>query len=397
MAEPTCWMDLETPAALVDVDRMAANLKKVAEYCGKWGISYRPHAKTHKSADLARKQMAVGAVGMTVATAREAEVMAGACKDILLAYPPTGNSRLGRLLSLPEDIRISVALDSSEALRGMAQGARQAGREVGVLVEVDMGMGRVGVQSIAQTLALAREAANTEGVRYGGMLLYPGHIRQPAGEQLPAIQALTARLTTLLETLSAAGLPPAVVSGGSTPTLFNSHLMTGVTEVRPGTWIFNDRTTALLEACDWTECAYSVLATIVSTSVPGQAVVDAGSKALAKEEVRATLNDPDLATGFGCVLDHPELRVKALSEEHGVIDLSNSSWQPQIGDLVRIVPNHVCVSVNLQDRLWQIRGEAVLGHWQVEARGHPTGDEHGSPPFSTEPLRTTTPRRWPAP
>ena len=144
--------------------------------------------------------------------------------------------------------------------------------------------------------------------------------------------------------------------------------MAGVNEVRPGTGIFNDRTTALLDACAWTDCAYSVLATVVSTSIPGQAVVDAGSKALAKEEVRASLQDPDLATGYGCVLDEPDLRVTALSEEHGVIDLRGSSWRPNPGDLVRIVPNHVCVSVNLHQRLWQVQGEKVLGYWDVEAR-----------------------------
>jgi D-serine deaminase-like pyridoxal phosphate-dependent protein len=145
--------------------------------------------------------------------------------------------------------------------------------------------------------------------------------------------------------------------------------MTGVTEVRPGTGIFNDRTTALLDACAWTDCAYSVLATVISTSTPDQAVIDAGSKVLAKEEVRATFGNPAHAAGFGCVLDNPELRVTALSEEHGVIDLRASSWRPSVGDLVRIIPNHVCVSVNLNEHLWQVQGERVLGSWKVEARG----------------------------
>ena len=370
MAEPTCWMELETPTALVDVDRMTANLRKVADYCRTWGIAYRPHAKTHKSPELARAQLSAGAVGITVATPREAEVMATVCPDILVAYPPAGRARLGRLLSLPPETRLSVALDSREALQGLARAARAMGREVTVLIEVDMGMGRVGVQSTPDAARLGQEASETAGIRYGGILLYPGHIRIPTGEQLPAIRALTGRLAALLDALSGAGLPARVVSGGSTPTLFQSHLMTGVTEVRPGTWIFNDRTTALLDACHWTECAYSVLATVVSTSVPGQVVVDAGSKVLAKEEVRATFRDLQVASGFGCVLDRPELRVTALSEEHGVIDLADSPWGPSVGEMVRIVPNHVCVSVNLQDRLWQVQGERVLGYWPVEARGH---------------------------
>lgn len=373
MVEPACWMDLETPAALVDVDRMTANLRRVGAYCRKWEISYRPHVKTHKSPELARAQLAAGAVGVTVATPREAEVMARVCQDILVAYPPVGEARLRRLLGLPVETRLSVALDSSDALQGLARGASARSREITVLIEFDMGMGRVGVQRVSEALRLAREASDSPGARYGGILIYPGHIRTPKSEQLPAIQSLKNRLATLLDALSSAGLPPMVVSGGSTPTLFHSHLMPGVTEVRPGTWIFNDRTTALLNACHWTECAYTVLATVVSTSIPGQVVVDAGSKAVAKEEVRATFKDPSVAVGFGCVLDHPELRVKALSEEHGVIELADSGWTPRVGELVRIVPNHVCVSVNLQDRLWQVQGERVLGHWNVEARGHSQG------------------------
>jgi D-serine deaminase-like pyridoxal phosphate-dependent protein len=325
--------------------------------------------KTHKSSILAQKQLSVGAIGVTVATPREAEVMATVVNDILLAYPPFGRTKLARLLSLPEDVRLTVALDSSEALAGLAAEARKRGREVGVLVEMDVGMGRVGVGGVEAVLRLAKEAASTKGVRYRGVLLYPGHIRISSHAQGPLIEALNADLKTRLDALSAAGLSPEIVSGGSTPTFFRSHEMRSVTEVRPGTGIFNDRTTALLDACDWTECAYSVLATVVSRSVPGHAVVDAGSKALAKEEVRATFTDPNLAAGFGCVLDQPNLRVTALSEEHGTIDLRNSDWSPRPGDLVRIVPNHVCVSVNLQERLWQVRGERVLGAWEVEARG----------------------------
>ncbi|MFH1763070.1 MAG: hypothetical protein ABIF09_02655 [Gemmatimonadota bacterium] len=165
-------------------------------------------------------------------------------------------------------------------------------------------------------------------------------------------------------------MAPEVVSGGSTPTFPRSHEVAGVTEVRPGTGIFNDRTTALLEACAWTDCAYSVLATVVSTSVPGQVVVDAGSKALAKEEIRAVFSDPEIAAGYGCLLDQPDLRVTALSEEHAIIELGDGSWRPRPGDLVRVVPNHVCVSVNLQVRLWQVSGDEVLGWWEVEARRH---------------------------
>lgn len=369
LADGRCPEEIETPAALVDVERMRANLKSAGDYCRKWGLSYRPHAKTHKSTALALEEMGVGAVGLTVATPREAEVMAPVTDDLLMAYPPFGSARLARLLALPEGVRLSVGLDSPEALRGLAEEARRRGREVGVLLEVDVGLRRVGLQSIGDTLRLAEEVVETRGVRYRGIMFYPGHIRVTRCQQTPAIRALSQKLGALLDALRASGLEPEVVSGGSTPTFFRSHEMAGVTEVRPGTGIFNDRTTALLGGCAWTECAYSVLATVVSTSVPGQVVVDAGSKALAKEEIRATFPDPAVAAGYGCVLDEPGLRVTSLSEEHGVIELGDSPWRPRPGDVVRIVPNHVCVSVNLFERLWQIQGDRAVGFWEVEARG----------------------------
>jgi D-serine deaminase-like pyridoxal phosphate-dependent protein len=153
-----------------------------------------------------------------------------------------------------------------------------------------------------------------------------------------------------------------VVSGGSTPTLWRAHEVPGLTEIRPGTNIFNDRTTAVVGACSWDECAYSVLATVVSTSVPGQVVVDAGAKALAKEELRGE------GGGFGCLLGRPEIVVKGLSEEHGVLDLSGTDWRPRVGEQVRIVPNHVCVSVNLHERLWGVEGERVVERWEIAGR-----------------------------
>jgi D-serine deaminase-like pyridoxal phosphate-dependent protein len=367
--EPHSFHDLETPAALVDVERLQANLASAGAYCRRWGLHYRPHAKSHKSSELALKQVEAGAVGVAVATPREAEVMAGVVDDVLVAYPLFGGTKLARLLAVPDGVRLSVALDSTEALSCLAAAARGSAREVGVLVEIDVGLRRVGLQTIDQTLRLAAEAARTRGVHYRGIAFYPGHIRVPVPEQTAAIQALSQRLEHYLEALAAAGLEPEIVSGGSTPTLPRSHEIEGMTEIRAGTAIFNDRTTALLGACAWTECAYSVLATVVSTSVPGQAVVDAGSKALAKEEVRASFQDPGSASGFACVLDRPDLRVTALSEEHGVIDLKGSDWRPRPGDLVRVVPNHVCVSVNLFEKLWQLRGDRIVGQWRVEARG----------------------------
>jgi D-serine deaminase-like pyridoxal phosphate-dependent protein len=361
--DPRTTDALQTPAAVVDVERMHANLHRAAEYCRAHGLAWRPHAKTHKSPALAAEQVRAGAVGVTVATPREAEVMAGAAGDLLLAYPPIGRAKLDRLMALPEHVRLTVGLDSAEALRGLAEAARAAGRTVGVLVETDAGMGRVGVQSAGDAVALARAAAEAEGVEYRGLMFYPGHVRERVREQDAALRTLSERLGRTLDALHGAGVGPAVVSGGSTPTFWRSHEVAGVTEVRPGTNIFNDRTTAEIGACGWDECAYAVLATVVSTSVPGQAVVDAGSKALSREEIRAD------APGYGALLDRPEVVVKGVSEEHGLLDLSRTDWRPRIGERVRIVPNHVCVSVNLQERLYAVRGDEVVDAWDVAARG----------------------------
>jgi D-serine deaminase-like pyridoxal phosphate-dependent protein len=354
---------LETPAALVDVDRMAANLRRAAEYCRAHGLAWRPHAKTHKTPELAAEQVRMGAVGVTVATPREAEVMASRVDDILLAYPPFGASKLERLMRLPERVRLTVGLDSPEALGALADAARAAGRTVGVLVELDAGMGRVGLASAEHAVELAQRASDAPGVEYRGIMFYPGHIRGPVAEQDAALAALNARLGERLEALERAGLRPGTVSGGSTPTFWRSHEVAGLTEVRPGTNIFNDRTTAEIGACGWNECAYSVLATVVSTAVPGQAVVDAGSKALAREELRAE------GGGYGALLDRPEVVVKGVSEEHGLLDLSATDWRPRVGDRVRIVPNHVCVSVNLQERLVGVRGEEGVAEWEIAGRG----------------------------
>lgn len=356
--------EIETPAPLVDLERVRANLERVSRYCSAHGLTWRPHVKTHKSPELAAEQRRMGAVGVTVATPREAETMVCAVDDVLLAYPPVGTSKLRRLMELaPFPTRLAVALDSSVVLRGLDRSAHESGREVDVLVELDVGMGRLGVQSPADAVALAREAAGLNHVRYRGLLFYPGHIREPLPEQGSALRRLSETLARFLGALAEAGLPPETVSGGSTPTLWRSHEIGGITEVRPGTNIFNDRTTAAIGACAWDECAYSVLSTVVSTSVSGQAVIDAGSKALSREELRGP------GGGYGALLDRPEVTVRTLSEEHGMLELSGTRWRPRVGERVRVVPNHVCVSVNLSERLFGVEGGGLIRSWPVAGRG----------------------------
>jgi D-serine deaminase-like pyridoxal phosphate-dependent protein len=353
----------ETPIPLVDLDRLERNLDRMAGYARAHNLSLRPHTKTHKSPWIAAEQIARGAVGLTCATLLEAEVMAEVSDNLLLAYPPVGEAKLQRLLSLPQSCDITVALDSAAVAERLAAAAHQRDRPVGVLVELDLGMRRIGVQVVEQAVELARLLARLSPLVFRGIAFYPGHIRQPTGSQAPELQRLRGALQSAIQAFDRAGMQPEIVSGGSTPTVWNTHEIDGVTEIRPGTYVYNDRITAQLGACDWNDCALTILATVVSTSVAGQAVIDAGSKALGREPAEGG------GDGYGALLDRPEIVLRRLSEEHGILDLSQTSWRPVVGEQVRVVPNHVCIAVHLHEQVYGIRGSQVETTWPVKARG----------------------------
>lgn len=359
------FSELETPAPVVDLDRLAANIARAARYAADHQLGLRPHIKTHKSPRLAADQLRAGAVGLTCATPYEAEVMSAVADDLLLAYPPVGPLRARRLAGLPEHVRLTVALDSAAAVDDLATAARAADREIGAYVELDLGMHRVGLPVVDDAIALARRVRDAKPLRFAGIAFYPGHIRESVDSQDAKLASLGSALGEALETFDRAGLHPDAVSGGSTPTMWRTHELPGVTEFRPGTYIFNDRTTAEIGACDWNDCAFTVLATVVSTAVPGQAVIDAGSKALGREPLRGASGDG----GFGSLLEHPEVTVKSMSEEHGILDLGASSWKPAVGERVRVIPNHVCIVVHLNDIVYGTRGSRPETSWPVTARG----------------------------
>ncbi|MFN2398091.1 MAG: alanine racemase [Gemmatimonadaceae bacterium] len=287
-ALPLSLYELETPVPVVDLDRMACNLDRMASYARQHGLDLRPHTKTHKSPRIAAEQVERGAVGLTCATVREVEVMGEVTTDILMAYPPVGAAKLRRLMEVDNNVRLSVALDSGEALDQLATAASESGRVVGVLVELDLGMRRVGVSSVTEAIRLARSVTSKPSLKYAGVAFYPGHIREHVNKHDEQLASLRRSLDAVLRDLRSAGVPPGIVSGGSTPTAWRTHEIEGVTEFRPGTYVYNDRTTVEIGACDWTDCALTVLATVVSISVPGQAVIDAGSKALGREPLRGS-------------------------------------------------------------------------------------------------------------
>jgi len=352
---------IETPAGVVDLATVRANLARAVGYCREHGIAWRPHIKTHKCSRMARLQMEAGVRALTVATPREAEVMSTVCDDVLLAYPVIGDSKLDRVMAIPEQVKLTIGLDSEAALSTIGGAARRAGRPVRILVEVDLGMSRVGLPTKEAAVELAGLVRDFAGVEYSGIMFYPGHIRGPQDGQDAELELLASNLHELYAALGDQGLSPDVVSGGSTPTLWRSHELPGLTEIRSGTAIFFDREGLGIGVAQAADMAYTVLATVVSTSIEGQAAIDSGSKALSKEG-----RDGD--EGFAVLLDHPEVVVKGISEEHGVLDLSRTDWRPRVGDRVRVLPNHVCVSVNLQDELLVLTDDG-LEHWPIEARG----------------------------
>ena len=356
--------DLETPALVVVVARMERNLDRAATYARTHGLLLRPHIKTHKSPVLAREQLQRGAVGVTCATPNEAEIMSAVCDDILVMYPPVGAARASRLARLAQRVRLTVALESASAAEQMSGAATQAGSHVRVLVELDAGMHRVGVPSIDDAVALGRRVASLPNLEVAGFAFYPGHIRGPVSEHAPQLEEIGALVGAARQAFMEAGLSADVVSAGSTPTMWETHEIGGVTEMRPGTYIYNDRTTAEIGACATDDCALTILATVVSTAIPGQAVIDAGTKALGREPIRGVPGE-----GFGALLEHPDVTVKSMSEEHGILDLSRTAWRPSVGERVRVVPNHVCIVVHLADLVYGVRDGDVVSSWPVAARG----------------------------
>ncbi len=360
--------ELDTPALVIDLDIFEANLLRVQQYADRHGLRLRPHTKTHKSPEVARRQLTLGAAGLAVAKVGEAEVLAGAPGDVapfdlLVAFPVVGAQKLERLMRVARRTPVTVALDSEAAARPLSEAAQTAGVEIGVLVEVDVGLGRVGLVPGPEAVNLAILISTLPGLRFRGITFYPGHIRNPDGEDAQKFQALGTVLRGLLGELNKAGLEAEIVSGGSTPTLFHSHLVDGLNEIRPGTYVYNDLNTHLSGACTLEECAASVLVTVVSTPRKGDAMVDGGSKTFSSDR-------PNTARStYGLIDGSPESVFHKMNEEHGFLDITRAAREFKVGDRLRIFPNHICVVVNLHESVYGVRGETVERVWKVEGRG----------------------------
>jgi len=348
--------DLDTPALLIDLDIMERNLARVAAYAREHSLRLRPHTKTHKIPDLARRQIALGAAGITVAKTTEAEVMLAASPDdLLIAYPVIGRAKLERLRAIAAKTDVTVAVDSLEAARMISD----AGISAGILVEVDVGLGRMGV-TVEQAPLLVEEIIKLPAVEWRGLAFYPGHVKDPNDET--AIVALQTTILGLFDRFVAMHIPPRIVSGGSTPLLYHSHRFEGMNEIRPGTYIFNDRNTWAMGACGRQDCAATMLTTVVSVQ-GDRMMIDGGSKTFSSDKLSTG------GLGFGEIVEAPSAFFHKMNEEHGYIDISKAESGFHVGERLHVLPNHVCTAVNLQEKIYGIRGDEVVEVWAVAGRG----------------------------
>lgn len=347
-------MNVETPALVVDLERLRSNIATMSGTLRSRGLRLRPHAKTHKCVEIAALQRDAGADGLTVATLSEAEVFAEAgFTDLLVAYPvfPVG-AKAARLRGLLDTTALHVGVDNLAGATAVARAAE--GRLVSVLLEVDSGQHRTGVAPPA-VIELA-ERCDALGLRVSGVFTHGGHAYASPEAPGSAAQDEGRALATATDALRGAGFDITVVSAGSTPTAGEPR-PPHVTEERPGTYVFHDRQQLALGACAPEEIAVSVAATVVSTA-PGRYVLDAGSKALGMDR-------PEWLSGHGAI--GPEATVTRLSEHHAVVE--GAGVVPEVGEVVHVTPNHVCNVVNLFEEYVVVEDGEVVDRWRVAARG----------------------------
>lgn len=371
-------MDLSsiaTPRAFIDRSRLSNNVKKMQALASSAGVRLRPHAKTHKSPIIARMQIAAGAVGICCAKLGEAEVMAAAgIADIRLPYPlnPSNAARVVALLD--RGVTLSIIVDNADVAAGWSTAMASANRRLDVLVKVDVGLHRCGVDPDAPGLVdTIRGIARLPGVRLRGLLSHAGHGYN--AESADELQAIADRETTTLVSLASrlreAGVDVEEISVGATPTARFITSQRGVTEMRPGNYVFFDRTQVGLGSASIDDCALWIVATVVSRPAATRVIFDAGSKTLTNDGVRGF--GAHLGHGLVCRgLDRPvpdsSIVLERLSEEHGAARVP-ADCTLQIGDRVRILPNHSCTVTNLMDELPVVEGTTIVDTLPVAARG----------------------------
>ncbi|WP_182085255.1 D-TA family PLP-dependent enzyme [Aureimonas sp. ME7] len=346
--------DLETPAVVVDLPTVRANIERFQMHADGAGLAARPHIKTHKLPQIARLQIEAGAVGITCQKVSEAEAMVDGLPtvgDVMITYNVIGRAKVARLASLAQRVRLSVVADNETVVAGLSEGFAGAPEPLRVLVECDTGGQRCGVPSPEAACDLAIAIGNAPALVFDGLMTYPA-----AGGAERAADFLRAAKSRI----EAAGIPvPRVTSGGS-PDIWTAATHGIVTEYRPGTYVYNDRSLVARGVAGLDDCALTVLATVVSVPTANRAIIDAGSKVLTSDLLGLT--------GHGAVLGRPDLTIDQLSEEHGRI-VSSGNIGLKVGDRIRIVPNHACVVTNMVDAVHVVLESGQVERWPVAARG----------------------------
>lgn len=343
---------IDTPAVLIDLDIAEANIARYQVYCDDHKLHLRPHIKTHKLPMLAQRQLEAGAVGICCQKVSEAEAMIseGGIDDVLITYNILGAEKLAHLRALADKVRLSVVADSKTTVDGLSDSFTNAPKPLTVLVECDTGGARCGVMSPEQAADLAAHIDAKPGLTFGGLMTHP-----PVGQEA----AVQSWLSTATDLISASGLMVPVVSIGSSPGMWRAHDVSIATEYRIGTYIYNDRSLVSHGVCTEDNCALTVLATVVSVPSDTRAVIDAGSKVLTSDLLGME--------GHGLVIGRPDIEISGLAEEHGI--LTSTAIDLQVGDRLRILPNHACVVSNMVDRVQLLRSDRLIGSTPVVARG----------------------------
>ncbi|MBI5831874.1 MAG: alanine racemase [Armatimonadetes bacterium] len=355
--------ELDTPAVVIDLDRLEANLGAMQAACDAAGVALRPHIKTHKCPEIARFQLRAGARGLTVAKLGEAEVMAdlAGCDDLFIAYPLLGESKLARLRALCERAEVRVSVCSLDQARLLSAGL--GATRVKVRLNVDTGLLRDGFEPDA-ALDAAQRIADLPGLDLVGVFTHEGHC---ARLETPAAVAecgrsSARRLVEVAERLREQGLPVTEVAPGSTPTALAALDVPGVTEVRPGTYCFWDANYVHRLGLDLDQCAARVVVTVVDHPAPERVIVDGGSKTF--------FADSGGWWGRARCVELPELTLPSCSEEHGQALWTGAGAAPvALGQRLTFVPHHICPVINLVDCVNVLRGEEVLDTWRIAARG----------------------------
>jgi len=357
----------DTPRIVVDRGIVARNIRRMADRAAAAGVVLRPHTKTHKMPEIAAMQLEAGAIGLQVAKLGEAEVMAAAgFRDIMVGYPIVGPEKLERLAALARQARMSVSLDSIEAADGISRAVARRGATIRILVEIDTGLRRIGVLP-SDAIGLAERVSSLPGVEFGGFLTHEGHVYTAAAD-MAEFERLTREacrvVVEIAEQARRRGMAVPVVSVGASATARFDMTVPGVTEVRPGTYVFNDLTQMELGAAQEQDVAACVIATVVSRPTDDRAVIDAGTKTLSSDQRIVASSQ----RSFGRLFGQPDVWLVRASEEHGVVGLPPGSAL-RVGDRVAIIPNHICAAINLHDDVLVADGAAMVDRWRVAARG----------------------------